>query len=107
MLLVKDISTQFGDRTLLDNVSFSLKLGEKVALIGRNGSGKSTLLRIIAGLASPDSGYIDRPANMAYLRQEISIDPSLTVVQAAYTAFDKVREIDREIEKHSDALQST
>jgi len=105
MLLVKDITTHFGDRTLLDNVSFALRLGEKVALIGRNGSGKSTLLKIIAGLVEPDSGFVDRPSGLAYLKQEISIDPHLTVLEAAYTAFDRVREINAEIEKATTSLE--
>ncbi len=107
MLLVKDITTTFGDRTLLDNVSFALRYGEKAALIGRNGSGKSTLLRIIAGLAEADSGSIDRPAELAYLKQEISIDPSLTLMEAAYTAFDRVREINVEIEATTVSLQTS
>lgn len=98
MLLVKDINTKFGDRTLLDNVTFSLRMGEKVGLIGRNGTGKSTLLKIIAGLVEADSGLIDRPTSMAYLKQEISIDPNLTVMEAAYAAFDRVKEINEEIE---------
>lgn len=105
MLLVKDITTTFGDRILLDQVSFSLKMGEKAALIGRNGTGKSTLLKIIAGLVEADSGIIDRPANMAYLKQEISLDPHLTVMQAAYTAFDRVQEINKELEKTIHALE--
>src|SRR5688572_21070093 len=105
MLLVKDIKLKFGDRTLLDNVSFAVRMGEKVALIGRNGSGKSTLLKIIAGLGEPDGGTVDRPANLAYLKQEISIDPSLTVMEAAYSAFDKVKEINEEIEKATFSLQ--
>ncbi|MEO5905386.1 MAG: ABC-F family ATP-binding cassette domain-containing protein, partial [Saprospiraceae bacterium] len=107
MLIVKDITTKFGDRTLLDSVSFALKPGEKVALIGRNGSGKSTLLKIIAGLTEADSGLVDRPAEMAYLKQEISIDPHLTVMQAAYTAFDRVREINAELERTTKALETS
>ncbi len=107
MLLLKDVTTKFGDRTLLDNVSFAIKMGEKVALIGRNGSGKSTLLKFIAGLAEPDSGIIDRPVSMAYLRQEISIDPHLTVMQAAYLAFDRVREINEELEKATKDLETS
>jgi len=92
---------------LLDNVSFALKYGEKAALIGRNGSGKSTLLRIIAGLSEADSGTIDRPTELAYLKQEISIDPNLTVMEAAYTAFDRVREINAEIEAITVSFQTT
>ncbi len=104
MLLVKDITTKFGDRTLLDNVTFSLRMGEKVGLIGRNGTGKSTLLKIIAGLVEADSGLIDRPASMAYLKQEISIDPDLTVMEAAYAAFDRVKEINEELEHTTHGL---
>lgn len=107
MLLVKDVTTTFGDRTLLDNVSFALRYGEKAALIGRNGSGKSTLLKIIAGLVEADSGIIDRPAELAYLKQEISIDPNLTVLEAAYTAFDRVREINAEIDAITHSLQTS
>ncbi len=107
MLLVKDVTTTFGDRILLDHVSFALRFGEKAALIGRNGSGKSTLLKIIAGLTEADSGIIDRPAELAYLKQEISIDPNLTVLEAAYTAFDRVRAINAEIEATTTSLQTS
>lgn len=89
---------------MLDNVTFSLRMGEKVGLIGRNGTGKSTLLKIIAGLNEADSGLIDRPASMAYLKQEISIDPDLTVMEAAYAAFDRVKEINEEIEHTTHGL---
>lgn len=106
MLLVKDITLKFGDRTLLDNVSFAVRMEEKVALIGRNGSGKSTLLKIIAGMGEPDNGAIDRPTNLAYLKQEISIEPTLTVMQAAYSAFDKVELINEEIEKATKAFET-
>ena len=90
MILVKDITLHFGDRTLLDNVSFAVRQGENVALIGRNGAGKSTLLKMIAGLVQADSGTIDMPTSFAYLKQEISIDPSLTVVEAARSAFPQI-----------------
>jgi ATP-binding cassette subfamily F protein 3 len=107
MILVKDISLHFGDRTLLDDVSFAVRQGEKVALVGRNGAGKSTLLKMIAGMVQPDGGVIDTPANLAYLKQEISIDPNLTVVEAARTAFERVREIHTELDKTIDQLGHT
>ncbi len=105
MLLVKDITLKYGDRTLLDRVSFAVRMGEKVGLIGRNGTGKSTLLKIIAGMSEADAGVVDRPPSMAYLKQEISIDPDLTVMEAAYTAFDRVRVINEELEQITKELE--
>lgn len=51
----------------LDNVSFQLKKGEALGLIGKNGSGKSTLLRIIAGLIKPDLGTVKVTGRVAPL----------------------------------------
>ena len=49
------------------NVSFEIKKGEIVGICGKNGSGKSTLLRAIAGIFSPDNGYIDLHNNTVSL----------------------------------------
>ncbi len=51
----------------LNNVSFELRRGEAVGLIGKNGSGKSTLLRIIAGLIRPDTGFVEVNGRVAPL----------------------------------------
>jgi lipopolysaccharide transport system ATP-binding protein len=51
----------------LDNVSFELRRGEALGLVGKNGSGKSTLLRIIAGLIKPDSGFVEVNGRVAPL----------------------------------------
>ncbi|MGK7895110.1 MAG: ABC transporter ATP-binding protein, partial [Xenococcus sp. (in: cyanobacteria)] len=51
----------------LDNVSFELRRGEALGLVGKNGSGKSTLLRIIAGLIKPDCGTVDIQGRVAPL----------------------------------------
>ena len=47
----------------LDNISFDIKSGEKVAIIGKNGAGKSTLLKIISGIMEPSSGRIKTADN--------------------------------------------
>lgn len=57
-LSVESLSKTFGDRTILDNLSFGIQQGQKVALVGVNGSGKSTLLKILVGTESPDSGSV-------------------------------------------------
>lgn len=51
----------------LDSVSFTLKRGDRLALIGLNGSGKSTLLRTVAGIYTPDSGHLEVNGDVASL----------------------------------------
>ncbi|MFC5510880.1 energy-dependent translational throttle protein EttA [Massilia jejuensis] len=54
----KNVSKAFGDRLLLDNVSFTVPPGAIVGIIGPNGAGKSTLFKMIAGKEQPDSGEV-------------------------------------------------
>jgi sulfate-transporting ATPase len=54
----KNVSKAFGDRLLMDNVSFTVPPGAIVGIIGPNGAGKSTLFKMIAGLDTPDSGEV-------------------------------------------------
>jgi len=55
----KNVSKAYGDRLLIDNLSFTIPAGAIVGIIGPNGAGKSTLFRMIAGKEQPDSGEID------------------------------------------------
>lgn len=56
VLMVEDLSKSFPGQTLFQNISFEIKRGERVALIGSNGTGKTTMLKIINSLLPPDSG---------------------------------------------------
>ena len=58
MLEVRRVSKAYNDSPLLTDVSFRVRSGETVCLLGPSGSGKSTLLRMIAGLEVPDAGEI-------------------------------------------------
>jgi capsular polysaccharide transport system ATP-binding protein len=51
---------------VLSNVSFAIKPGEKIAVLGRNGAGKSTLIRLIAGIEMPTSGTIERTMSVSW-----------------------------------------
>ncbi len=66
ILLVENLSVNYGKIEALRNVSLQIKEGEIVALIGANGAGKTTLLRTLSGLVAPRSGRID------YLGREIT-----------------------------------
>jgi len=54
-------------RTVLDDVSFSVRKGETMGIIGRNGSGKSTMLKLLTGILYPDSGTIETKGKIACL----------------------------------------
>ena len=67
----KNVSKSFGDRLLIDNLSFKVPAGAIVGIIGPNGAGKSTLFRLIAGKEQPDSGEvtIGKTVQMAFVDQ--------------------------------------
>ena len=58
MLIAQDVTKKFGKCTALKEVSFKIKNGEIVALLGKNGAGKSTILRIISGFIAADNGKV-------------------------------------------------
>lgn len=58
MVVVEEISKKYGENLVLDHVSFTVKKGQTLAILGESGCGKTTLLRIIAGLEKSDSGNV-------------------------------------------------
>jgi sulfate-transporting ATPase len=67
----KNVSKSFGDRLLIDNLSFKVPAGAIVGIIGPNGAGKSTLFKLIAGVEQPDSGEVTvgKTVQMAFVDQ--------------------------------------
>ena len=74
VLHVEKLSKSYGDKKLFSNLSFDLKRGEKIALIGENGRGKTTLFKIIMDKLKPDSGVkvLGANVNVGYYDQEQS-----------------------------------
>jgi sulfate-transporting ATPase len=67
----ENVTKSFGDRVLIDNLSFKVPAGAIVGIIGPNGAGKSTLFRMIQGVEQPDSGTVSigKTAQLAFVDQ--------------------------------------
>jgi len=82
----KEVSKAFGDRLLMDKLSFSVPPGAIVGIIGPNGAGKSTLFRMLTGQQQPDSGTIEigETVKLAY------VDQSRDCLDGNKTVFDEI-----------------
>src|SRR5438067_12137752 len=89
MIQLSELTKSFGDRVLLDHVTWQITDRERVGLCGPNGAGKTTLLRMMAGLEEPDSGGILKPATLTvgYLPQDGLTHAGRTVFEEAASAF--------------------
>lgn len=83
---VQNLTKSFGAETLLENISFSVAEGQKVALIAKNGTGKSTLLSILTGKEDYDTGEVvyANGIKTGYLEQTPKFDPEESVLDACF-----------------------
>ncbi|MGW6330943.1 TlrC/CarA/OleB/SrmB family ABC-F type ribosomal protection protein [Nocardia rhamnosiphila] len=95
-LTLSEIGKRYGDRTVLDRVSLSIRPGEAVGVVGDNGSGKSTLLRLLAGRELPDNGEVrvSAPGGIGYLPQSLELPGTATVADAIDLALADIRELE-------------
>lgn len=109
MLQLRNLYIQYGDRKLLNRVSFTIKNKDRIGLVGRNGAGKSTLLKIIAGEVKPDEGGIDMPSltTIGFLHQDIFIPEDKTIMEEALTAFDDVKKMQTRLDEITLAMENT
>ncbi|KAL9234941.1 hypothetical protein vseg_009751 [Gypsophila vaccaria] len=107
---LENISKSYKGATVLKNVSWEVKKGEKVGLVGVNGAGKTTQLRIISGLEEPDSGNVVKAKNnmkIAFLSQEFEVSLSRTVKEEFLSAFKEEMEVSEKIEKVQKAIEGS
>lgn len=98
VLQVKDISFAFkpGENPLFKHVSFEMRRGEMIALIGPNGIGKSTLLKMLTNEFKPSSGNINwgTKVKIGYYDQEQShLNPSNTILEEVWSAYPHLEEV--------------
>ena len=86
LITFDEISLEFGDQKILNNVSMALEPGERVCLIGRNGAGKSTLINIINNKVEPDSGEIVRQSHLRVSQLEQSLPETRDISVKDYVA---------------------
>jgi sulfate-transporting ATPase len=79
----QDVSKAYGDRLLVEGMTFQLPPGGIVGVIGPNGAGKTTLFRMIVGQEQPDSGKVrlGETVKIAYIDQNRSLDPDKTIFE--------------------------
>lgn len=101
LLSVDSLSKQFGDRVILNKVSFGIAKGEKIALVGGNGSGKTTLLQLIAQNILPDSGGIAlrKEIKIGFLNQNLEFNENLSLAEILFNAENPQQKAIREYEK--------
>src|SRR6185295_5998564 len=95
----KSLKKGYGDRLLVDDLSFSLPRGGIVGVIGPNGAGKTTLFRMIVGQDKPDTGElkIGETVQLAYVDQGRVLDPTKTAYQEVSEGRDEITVGNREI----------
>jgi ABC-2 type transport system ATP-binding protein len=105
LLEINSFSKKYGEKTVVDSLSFSVSPGEVFGLLGRNGAGKTTTIKMMLGLVTPDSGSVKWKGNrglknssFGYLPEERGLYPKTKVIdQLSY--FARLEGMDRQVIK--------
>jgi ATP-binding cassette, subfamily F, member 3 len=106
VIQLSGLTKGFGDRVLLENVSWQIDDRERVGLAGPNGAGKTTLLKMLAGLEEPDAGSVVKPSGLlvGYLPQDGLEHSGRTLVEEAGLAFKPLLDMRAEIQSLEERL---
>ncbi|MBR2634074.1 MAG: ABC-F family ATP-binding cassette domain-containing protein [Clostridia bacterium] len=101
------LGVSFGEKTLFENVSFSVNERDKVSIVGVNGAGKSTLMRLLYKREIPHTGniFLAKGKTVGYLEQQSPLDPEMTVLSAALSVFRSLTEEERRLEELSEQMK--
>ncbi|RAY14063.1 ABC-F type ribosomal protection protein [Actinomadura craniellae] len=98
-LVLSGVTKRYDDKIVLNEVSLTVKPGEKVGVIGDNGSGKSTLLHLLAGRSRPDNGSVTvaAPGGVGYLAQTSDLPGTALVGDAVDLSLTDLRDLEGRI----------
>lgn len=99
MLRLENITKVYPTGEVLRDVTWEVKPGNRIGLVGVNGAGKSTQLKIIMGEIEPTSGNVIRPneLHIGYLNQEFEVDPRRTVREEFWTVFEEANTVQKKL----------
>ncbi len=108
MLRLERVTKIYPTGEVLKNVTWEIKHGDRIGLVGVNGAGKSTQMKIIAGLEEVSSGNVVREGEpkIAYLQQEFDVDLQRTVREELFQAFQEAATVLRELQLLQRAMES-
>ena len=104
---IEKLGKSFGIREIFSNVSFTIRQGERLALVGPNGAGKSTLMKCILGIEEHDAGIIvkDSSITIGYLQQDVNLgDASLE--EEIQTAWADVQHLESQLQALTTELEN-
>lgn len=108
MIGINNLTVNFGERFLFNDVTLIINKQDRIGLVGRNGAGKSTLLKILAGVYHSHSGSVSFPAgtSIGYLPQDMDFVSGKTVIDETRSAFTEVQELEAQLEKINVELET-
>ncbi|MBL0883101.1 MAG: ABC-F family ATP-binding cassette domain-containing protein, partial [Chitinophagaceae bacterium] len=98
---LQNVTFEFGARVIVEDATWHIQPGDRIGLIGYNGTGKSTLLKVLVGEYTPSKGSVEKgkDTTIGYLHQDLlSFDTNDTITEVALGAFERVRQLEKEIE---------
>ncbi|MGB1249697.1 MAG: ABC-F family ATP-binding cassette domain-containing protein [Candidatus Promineifilaceae bacterium] len=109
LVTFENVSKQFSERVLLDQVNLLINSGDRIGLIGRNGSGKTTLLRLITQDENADNGQVKiwGKVRIQFLSQKATLDPDLQVLDTLYRSDSAQMALLHQYEQVSHALSES
>jgi len=104
-LSVENISKNYGERVLFENISFGINKDQKIAFIAKNGSGKTTIMNMLNGIDVPDTGKIvvRKDIKMSFLSQNNNLQEELSIEESIFASDNPILKV---LENYEKALEN-